>query len=105
MSDFSGNTREVKAVRKSHECEQCGKKIEAGSPAKYAFGIWQGYAYSTYTHPECNAAAREYADINDAWGEEYPWFQHMDDTDHHSWLLEKHPVVAARLGVMAGESE
>lgn len=95
------SAKHIKAVRKAHCCEQCNTSIAAGDPAEYAFGIWDGYAFSTYTHPECHAAAHEYATLNDLRFEEYPWFQHMDDSEfgHHAWLLENHPVVASRLGV------
>lgn len=107
MSDFSARMKAVKAVRKTHCCEQCNKIIDVGSPAKYSFGIWEGYPYSTYTHVECNEAAHEYATLNDLWFEEYPWFQYMDDSEcgHHAWLLEKHPIVAKRLGAEPKEIE
>lgn len=94
-------SKDIKAVRKPHCCEQCNKMIAVGEPAEYNFGIWEGEPFGTYTHIECNAAANEYAELNDLWFEEYPWFQFMDDSEHghHAWLLEKHPVVAARLNV------
>lgn len=98
-------SKNIKAVRKPHCCEQCNKTIAIGEPAKYNFGIWEGEPFGTYQHVECAAAAHEYATINDLWFEEYPWFQFMDDSehDHHAWLIEKHPVVAARLGVKKAE--
>lgn len=101
MSDFSGQTRHIKAVRKPHECDQCGRQIDVGSSARYAFGIWEGCPSSFYVHPECGDAAREYAKLNDLWDEEWPWFQHMDDSeyDHHAWLLAHHPLVAERLNI------
>lgn len=101
MSDFSGKTRDIKSVRKPHVCEQCERTIQAGDPAKYHFGIWEGYPYSVYTHPECNKAAFEYATLNDLWGEEWPWFKRMDDSEcgHHAWLIANHPIVAERLGL------
>jgi hypothetical protein len=94
-------TKEIKAVRNRYCCDQCNRMIAVGDPAQYSFGIWEGETYSTYTHPECAAAAHEYATMNDLWFEEYPWFQFMDDSEHnhHAWLLEKHPVVAARLNI------
>lgn len=100
MSDFQ-SSREIKATRKRHVCEQCNRWIEAGSPSHYSFGIYEGEAYSLHTHVECQAAARAYAELNDAWGEEWPWFQHMgdDEYDHHAWLLEHHPLVAERLNI------
>ncbi len=97
------NSKEIKAVRKAHVCEQCNTMIEVGQPASYSFGIWEGEPCSVYTHPECTVAARQYAEINDLWFEDYPWFQYMDNSEHehHPWLLEKHPVVAERLKIKA----
>jgi hypothetical protein len=98
--------RTIKATRKQHYCEQCGRAIEVGSPAHYAFGIYDGDTYSTHTHVECHAAARAYAELNDAWGEDFPWFQHMDrDVDWTGWLLEHHPIVAERLNIEREKDE
>lgn len=100
MSDFH-SSRDIKKTRKSYVCEQCNKVIDAGSPAHYGFGIYEGDAYSVHTHVECQAAASAYAKLNDAYGEDWPWFQHMENSEceHHGWLLENHPVVAARLNI------
>lgn len=97
------SSKHIKAVRKPHCCEQCNTMITIGEPAHYDFGIWEGEPFGTYTHIECAAAANEYAEMNDLWFEDYPWFQFMDDSEHyhHAWLLEKHPVVADRLNVKA----
>ena len=99
MSTLS--SKDIKSVRKAHVCEQCNTKIEVGQPAHYCFGIYEGEPYGLYTHHECKDAAREYAELNDMWFEDYPWFKHMDDSEygHHGWLLEKHPVVAERLNI------
>lgn len=100
MSDFHTN-RSIKAVRRDHVCEQCNGKIEIGQPAEYGSGKYDGYLYTTYVHVECHAAAVHYAKENGLWGEDWPWFQHMGngEHDHHAWLLEHHPVVAARLNI------
>lgn len=96
--DFhSGRT--IKAVRKARCCYQCNKKIEIGFPAEYVFGKYEGDVYSHHIHPECDAAATEYAKMNDLWGEEFPYFPDMDN-EHHDWLLENHPIVAERLGIV-----
>jgi hypothetical protein len=105
MSTLSN--RQIKAVRKVHVCEQCNRKIDVGSPAQYQFGIWEGEPFGTYVHPECHAAAHAYAELNDLWFEDYPWFQFMDNSehDHHAWLLENHPVVADRLNIKREAAE
>lgn len=103
MSDFH-SSREIKKTRKRYVCEQCNRFIEIGSPAHYSFGVYEGDTYGLHTHIECQAAAKEYAELNDAWGEEWPWFQHMEngEYEHHDWLLENHPIVAERLNVPHG---
>lgn len=95
-------TRSVKAVRQPAFCYQCNKMIEVGSPAEYVFGKYEGDLYSLYIHPECDAAARDYAKLNGLWGEEFPFFPEMEDSEwgHHGWLLDNHPVVASRLGIV-----
>lgn len=102
MSDFH-SSRDIKRTRKQYVCEQCNKMIDAGSPAHYGFGVYEGDTYSTHTHTECHAAACEYAKLNNAYGEEWPWFQHMDNSEfeHAEWLLINHPIVADRLNLSA----
>jgi hypothetical protein len=100
MTDFH-SSRTIKATRRNHSCDQCGKTIFQGCPAEYGSGKYDGNIYSVYTHVECHAAAVEYAKINGLYGEDWPWFQHMEDSEHehHAWLLEKHPIVADRLNI------
>jgi hypothetical protein len=100
-------SKNIKAVRKAHRCEQCNTDIAVGESAHYAFGVWEGEPFGTYTHPECQGAAQAYAELNDLWFEDYPWFQFMDDSehDHHVWLLENHPVVADRLNIKRRTAE
>lgn len=102
MSDVHSK-RCIKAIRKAQHCYQCDRRMEVGEPAEYAFGGYKGDVYSSYAHPECDKAAHEFAELNDMWGEEFPYFPEMDDSeyDHHGWLLEHHPIVAERLHVTA----
>jgi len=104
MGDFSSKTS-VKAVRKPHECDQCGTSINVGEPAIYCRGLWDGYFYSTYQHPECEEAGMKYARETGYWGEEFTWFQHvdLDEYDLKAWLLENAPAVAERLLVTIEE--
>ena len=106
FDDFhSGRT--IKATRKPHECEQCGRKIETGSPAYYAAGKYDGYFYTQYEHIECHAAGMAYAEETGLWGEEFTWFQHSDCAreEFGPWLLEHHPIVAERLNIEREEDE
>lgn len=105
MSEFN-STRTVKAVRKVHECEQCGRNINVGDPATYSVGRWEGDIYSFYSHPECAAAAHAYATEFVLWGEDYPWFQHMElEWEDKEWLLDNHPKVAERLNIEREEED
>lgn len=105
MSDFH-TQRSIKATRRDHVCDQCNKPIPKGSPADYGSGKYDGYIYSCYCHVECHAAASEYAEQNGLYGEDWPWFQHMEngEYEHHDWLLEQHPIVAERLGLSRSHS-
>lgn len=100
MSDLHFS-RQIKAVRVKQRCEQCGTTILPGEPAHYAFGKYANETYSYYCHQECRLAGRAFAELNGLWGEDYPWFQHMEDGEfaHHAWLLENHPIVAERMGI------
>ena len=99
-TDFQSR-RTVKALRKPRRCYQCNKIINCGETAEYFFGKYECDIYSMHVHPECHGAAEEFAAINGLWGEEFPFFPEMDDSEYeyHDWLIEKHPIVAARLGL------
>ncbi|QRM44010.1 hypothetical protein [Rhizobium sp. BG4] len=92
--------RTIKSTRKPHRCEQCNTMIDAGSPAHYGAGKFDGYFYSHHCHVECHAAAYALAEETDCWAEDFPWFQHMSETDHHEWLLTFYPIVADRLSIV-----
>lgn len=87
-------------TRKEHYCEQCGKMISVGSGAfKYVGSGYDGF-YNGHMHDECYYASREYAEMCDAWGEEYPWFQHMElEHEDRQWLLDTYPALAERLRI------
>jgi hypothetical protein len=101
MSDDFQNRMEIRSVRKPHECEHCGRKIEVGNPAIKTTGQWDGYFYALYEHPECEAAGLAYAKETGYWGDEFTWFQHvdLDEYDLKPWLLENAPIVAARMKI------
>ena len=100
FDDFH-STKEIRRTRKVHICEQCGRPISFGSAARAAAGKYDGNFYSIHMHIECDDAAREFAKLNDLWGEDWPWFRDMENSEfeHHAWLRVNHPIVADRLGV------
>ena len=101
MSDFHVESV-VAAARKQRTCEQCGQPVEVGWPYLRGAGSYDGQMYSHATHIECHEAAQALARLLGAWGEDYPWFRHMDiDLEDREWLLKEHPVVAERLGIGA----
>ena len=52
MSDLF-NKRQVKATRKPHRCEYCGKEIQTGSSALHEWGIYDGFPFSRYACSTC----------------------------------------------------
>ncbi|MDJ0513001.1 MAG: hypothetical protein QNJ62_06125 [Methyloceanibacter sp.] len=92
--------RNIKRTRTQHICKQCGKPIEAGSPARYLSGKYDGEFQSSYEHVECHAAWQAFRELCGFYGyEETPWL--WDDYelryDHQDWLKENHPIVYNRL--------
>lgn len=67
MSFHSG--RWINKTRKIHSCCWCGKRIEVGSAASYAAGVFEGDFWSGHYHPECQAAqdSMSYSDLMDGW--------------------------------------
>lgn len=104
IDDFHSN-KTIKATRKVHECEQCGRKIDIGSPAIYGAGRFDGYFYTQHQHIECHAAGIAYAEETGLWGEEFTWFQHSERDGFADWLLENHPTVADRLNIVREAAE
>lgn len=103
MTDFSVS-KIIKATRKPHTCEQCGTEIEVASTCHYFTGSYFRDFYSHHVHLECEAAGIAYAKMSGCWGEDFMWFQHsLEEQEDKSWLLEHHPIVAARLGLNAEE--
>lgn len=94
----------IKSVRKAHQCEQCGRNILVGEPAVKGCGKFDGNFYSTYQHPECQEAGLAYAELTGCYGEHAAWFQHDDlEREDKLWLLDNHPIVAARLRLSRAE--
>jgi hypothetical protein len=99
-------TREttVKAVRKRHRCDGCLTFIDIGQPAERWAGMTDGEFGTAIYHPECRAAETAYnCDILDVHsGDDWTPLNEIED-ESRPWLIEDHPVVAARMGIVAQE--
>lgn len=86
----------VKAVRKPHRCDGCGRRIEPGGPAQRWVGMTDGEFGSAIYHPDCREAEVDLNQIKDCWGDDWFSLREIDDEDR-PWLLEEYPAVAARM--------
>lgn len=90
--------RTVKAVRKRHRCDGCGRHIEAGQSATRWAGLTDGDFNTAIYHPDCREAELAMnALIGTQYGDEW-WPLSEIETDDRPWLIETFPAVAARMG-------
>lgn len=102
MSFFTD--RDVKATRKPHACEGCGKLIAAASPAWYFSQLWDGCFSAGYYHTDCRKAEVELNELKDFRSGD-DWLslcEVRDEPDDIAWLVQDYPVVAARMGLTGG---
>jgi len=99
MTEFYSETL-VKKTRKDHRCDGCGKLIPIGSQALRYSGKFDGEFGTFVHHPECREAE---CALNKLCRTRYDeWMSLADiESDDHQWLLDKHPIVAARFGITA----
>ena len=89
----------VKAVRKVHRCDCCGKPIEMGQAAIRWSGMTDGDFGSAIMHPDCRAAEIAMNELKDyRLGDDW-WPLREIESDDHEWLAEEYPVVAARMDI------
>ena len=66
-------TREIgrgaRRTRKRHQCFQCYRSIPIGTEAAFFTGAMDDYAYTLYSHPDCQEAADDY--FSTAWPDDY----------------------------------
>jgi len=96
---FHSETK-VKAVRKRHQCDGCSRLIEIGEPAIRWAGLTDGDFGTAIYHPECREAEVAYnRDVLD-WLYSDDWYPlHDIERESWAWLVEAHPVAAARLNI------
>ena len=90
------NEHAVKAVRKNHFCEGCGKYVLIGEPAIRWTGIGEDGFASVIYHPECREAeVYMNREINS-----FEWCPlNSHEEDDWPWLMDKFPAVAARFNI------
>ncbi|AXK43883.1 hypothetical protein [Erythrobacter aureus] len=94
------NELAVKVVRKARPCAACSTTVQVGDSAVSWAGKVDGeFGFALY-HPECRQAEMDLNKLHGTHLHAADWFG-LDDIepDDHEWLLEKHPVVAARMGI------
>ena len=100
MTEFIREQR-IKATRKPHRCEGCGKMIEAGQPAVAYAQKSEGELYSGHFHTDCRDAEVAWNHEADTWGEDWSplcSIRECDDADDWlAWLAEKFPAVHSRI--------
>lgn len=93
--------RHIKATRKQQSCDGCGHTIAIGSPAFYWAGDSDGEFYSAYYHEDCRAAETAWNEVRGTWGDEYDALSAItEEPEDVDWLIEHHPAVAARMGLL-----
>lgn len=102
MDDFFSE-RSIKATRKVHHCEGCGRSIEIRLPAQYGSGKQDGEFIAFYWHVECRAAEIAWNSERGSWGDEFDSLYMLKEDDEAddwvAWLIEHHPIAASRLGL------
>jgi len=99
------NERPIKAIRKSRPCEGCNVRLETGEPALGCAGIgYDGFWAAAY-HAECRAAEIALNLLHRT--RDYEWMNLSADMEWEDWpwLIEKHPLVADRMGVTTAKFE
>lgn len=98
MAEFF-TERNIKATRKDHRCEGCGTSIGAGEPAWYFSQKHDGDFFAAHYHPECRAAEIALNNLRGTYdGEWDSLYEIADEREDVEWLVEKHPIVAVRMG-------
>lgn len=62
----------VKKTQRARRCDWCGEQIEKGEPSVATAGVFEGDFYKGRYHPECDAAALRWYQVNKCWGEAMP---------------------------------
>lgn len=71
MSDFH-REQNVTKTRRARRCDWCHFRVEKGAPSVATSGVFEGDFYRGRYHPECNAAAKRWYEVNRCWGEPMP---------------------------------
>lgn len=89
-------------ARKRHCCDECTTMIAVGE--RYAAQAYVDGEFRVYkAHVECREAQIEYLDLCGIGYDDDPsnLCNGLDTREDREWILEKHPIVAERLGIKA----
>jgi hypothetical protein len=92
---------DVKAVRKRHRCDGCGRNIDIGQPAKRWAGTTDGEFCTAIYHVDCREAECALNKLSDTYHpDEWQALREIDSEDW-PWLRDTFPAVAHRMGIGA----
>lgn len=98
MSEFY--SEKIVKVRKPRQCAGCCQMIGKGEQALTYSGKFDGEFGSFTLHPECRVAELAWNKMAGTYNDEFVGLSELD-ADEWQWLLDEHPVVAARMNVTA----
>lgn len=96
MAEFY--SEKIVSVRKPRPCEGCGQMIGKGERALTYSGKFDGDFGSFTLHPECRVAELAWNKMADTYADEFVGLSELEPDDWQ-WLLDEHPIVAARKNV------
>lgn len=99
------NERQIKAIRKPRPCEGCNVRLQAGEPALGCAGVGYDGFWSAAYHAECRAAEIALNRLHRTRDDEWMNLTNDMEWDDWPWLIEEHPIVAARMHITTAKFE
>lgn len=98
MAEFY--SEKIVKVRKPRQCEGCGQMLNKGDQALVYSGKFDGDFGHFTLHQECREAELAWNKMAETLYDEFVSLSELEP-DEWQWLLEEHPVVAARMNITA----
>lgn len=93
-------SEKIVTVRKPRQCAGCCQMLAKGDQALVYSGKFDGDFGSFTLHPECRVAELAWNKMADTYYDEFVSLSELEP-DEWEWLLDEHPVVAARMNITA----